>query len=186
MPRSTPSTTASTNGAVNQGGTANTNGHTLEDTMIPMFEHHGFDIVQNADITRDPSVLKDRQRYVIRNAPFTTIYASKGKTEFVIVDLTQLGPDGAPGRKVRVEAKWQQTPGSVDEKYPYMLLNGIYQYPESEIVFVVDGGGYKKQARQWLQDAINNDWLQYREQQHKDIQLMSLAEFMSWFNKEFR
>lgn len=170
---------------VNQGGAANTNGHTLEDAMIPMFQHHGFDIIQNAEIKHDPSILDNKQKYIIRNAPFTTIYASNGKTEFVIVDLTQTDINGIPGRKVRVEAKWQQTPGSVDEKYPYMLLNGIYQYPESEIVFVVDGGGYKKQARKWLQDAIDNDWLEYREKQHKDIQLMSLAEFMVWFNKEF-
>lgn len=73
----------------------------------------------------------------------------------------------------------------LDEKYPYMLLNGIYQYPEKEIIFVVDGGGYKPGARKWLQDQIDNDWLQYKELQHKSIQLMTIAEFVAWFNREF-
>ena len=67
---------------------------------------------------------------------------SVGETTLYIVTL-----GNTYCRTVRVEAKWQQAAGSVDEKYPYMLLNGIYQYPEKEIIFVVDGGGYKPGAR---------------------------------------
>lgn len=67
-----------------QGGIANANGHTLEGAMIPMFEHRGFEIIQYADIKKDPSIVTGKERYVVRNAPFTTIYDSNGKTEFVM------------------------------------------------------------------------------------------------------
>lgn len=87
-------------------------------------------------------------------------------------------------RRVRVEVKFQASAGSVDEKYPYMLLNGIYAYPESEVIFLVDGGGYKPGARKWLQDQIDNDWLEYKEA-GKDIKLMNLGEFIAYFTKEF-
>jgi hypothetical protein len=65
-----------------------------------------------------------------------------------------------------------------------MLLNGIYQYPESEIIFVVDGGGYKPGARKWLEDHIKENWLDYKSK-GKDIKLMSIVEFANWFNHEF-
>ena len=115
------------------------------------------------------------KRYVVKNAHYVTIYNEKGRTEFVIVDDL---------RRIRVEAKYQASAGSVDEKFPYMLLNGIYQYPESEIIFVVDGGGYKPGARKWLEEQIKNNWLSYKEK-GKDIKLMTIAEFINWFNHEF-
>ena len=169
-----------------QGGSlANMQGHIFEDTMIPIFERHGFAVFQNKELEKRPDLLKGRDRYVIRNVPFTTIYEQPGKTEFVIYDRAAVNSDQQSCiRAVRVEAKWQQSAGSVDEKYPYMLLNGIYQYPEKEIVFVVDGGGYKPGARRWLQNRINEDWLKYRER-GKVIQLMTINEFIRWFNAEF-
>lgn len=170
-----------------QGGTrANAQGHLFENIMLPIFQGNDFSVFQHSEIQKNPSMLNGIDRYVIRNVPFTTIYAQSGKTEFVIYDNTAISSSGNTYcRTVRVEAKWQQAAGSVDEKYPYMLLNGIYQYPEKEIIFVVDGGGYKPGARRWLQDQIDNDWLQYKEIQHKSIQLMTIAEFVAWFNREF-
>lgn len=111
----------------------------------------------------------------MKNASYTTIYKERGRTEFVIIDGT---------RKIRVEVKYQATQGSVDEKYPYMLLNGIYQYPENEIIFVVDDGGYKSGARKWLQEQIDKDWLSFKKN-GKDIKLMYISEFVNWFNHEF-
>lgn len=162
-----------------QGGSlANLNGHTFENVMIPLFKAHGFKVIQNYQLIHNAKIIKNVNRYVIRNAPFVTIYNQKGKTEFVIHDEIKK-------RAIRVENKWQQSAGSVDEKYPYMLLNGIYQYPENEIIFVVDGGGYKPGARLWLQNAITNDWLNFKEEEHKDIKLMTISEFITWFNSEF-
>jgi len=157
---------------MNQGSMANMNGKIFEEMMIPIFEAHGFLVINESEI---PKYSPLPERVVIKNASYITIYNERGRTEFVIF---------AGERTIRVEAKYQSAPGSVDEKYPYMLLNGIYKYPEDEIIFVVDGGGYKKGAREWLQNQIDNDWLYYKEQ-GKNIQLMTIAEFMNWFNHTF-
>lgn len=158
---------------ISQGAQANLNGKVFEDMMIPIFIAHGFEIYSESELNKID--LSDKKRYIIKNASYMTIYDSKGHTEFVIVDVP---------RKIRVEAKYQSAPGSVDEKYPYMLLNGIYKYPESEVIFVVDGGGYKPGARDWLQKQIDADWLEFREK-GKDIKLMTITEFMNWFNHSF-
>ena len=163
--------------SITQGAQANLNGKVFENMMIPIFKANGFEIFSEAE-TKKPHIkskLAVLDRYIIKNASYLTIYNEGGKTEFIIVDAT---------RRVRVEAKYQAAAGSVDEKYPYMLLNGIYAYPENEVIFVVDGGGYKPGARKWLQDHIDKNWLDYKSQ-GKDIKLMSIAEFANWFNHEF-
>lgn len=172
---------------IEQGGSrANKSGHIFEDMMLPIFREHGFEIFNNSELKKEPSPLKNVTKYVIKNAPFTTIYNQQGKTEFVICDATAIDENGDNYlRKIRVEAKWQQSTGSVDEKYPYMLLNGIYKYPEREIIFVVDGNGYKPGARKWLEDRVSENWLDYQQQQHKSIKVMKINEFVAWFNKEF-
>ena len=145
--------------------------------LKPFFEDAGFKVFTESELQKEASKngLESLSKYVIKNAKYQTIYNEGGKTEFVIV---------AADRRIRVEAKYQASPGSVDEKYPYMLLNGIYKYPENEIIFVVDGDGYKPGARQWLADSIRDNWLHYKEL-GKDIKLMSIAEFLNWFNHEF-
>lgn len=163
--------------AITQGAQANKNGRVFENMMIPIFKDAGFEIFSEAEL-KNPKIkarVSALDRYIIKNASYITIYNEGGKTEFVIVDAS---------RRIRVEAKYQSAPGSVDEKYPYMLLNGIYQYPESEIIFVVDGGGYKAGARKWLEDNIKDNWLDYKSK-GKDIKLMTIAEFAGWFNREF-
>ncbi len=163
--------------AISQGAQANKNGRVFENMMVPIFKDAGFEVFVESEL-KTPTIqekVSTLQRYVIKNAAYTTIYNEGGKTEFVIVE---------GNRRIRVEAKYQSTAGSVDEKYPYMLLNGIYQYPENEIIFVVDGGGYKPGARQWLEDHIKNNWLDYQST-GKIIKLMTIAEFANWFNHEF-
>ena len=164
--------------AISQGAQANKNGKVFEQMMIPIFKNSGFEIFKETDLTKKSVKAKlaaGLKKYVITNASYITIYASGGRTEFVIVD---------DPRRIRVEAKYQTAAGSVDEKFPYMLLNGIYQYPESEIIFVVDGGGYKQGARDWLKNKIAENWLDYKSN-GKDIKLMTITEFANWFNHEF-
>lgn len=158
---------------ISQGAQANLNGKVFENMMLPLFQANGFKVFRQAELkkVKTPNI----SRYVIRNAPYTTIYGEVGRTEFLIVDKN---------RHVRVEAKYQASQGSVDEKYPYMLLNGIYAYPEKEIIFVIDGGGYKPGALKWLKKSIENNWLDFKGND-KDIKLMNIAEFLNWFNHEF-
>lgn len=163
---------------ITQGAQANLNGKVFEEMMIPIFKANGFEIFNESQLNKDKKLqehLSSIDKYVIKNASYITIYNEGGRTEFLIIYKE---------RKIRVEAKYQASPGSVDEKYPYMLLNGIYKYPEKEVIFVVDGGGYKIGALTWLREQINNNWLDYK-QKGKDIKLMSIVEFVNWFNHEF-
>lgn len=145
---------------ITQGAQANLNGRVFEKMLILIFEANKFKIFPESEVNKKPNLLKGLTRCVLKNVSYITIYGERGKTEFVIIDNSL---------KVRVEAKYQVSQGSVDEKYPYMLLNGIYQYPEKEIIFIVDGGGYKHGARKWLKKYIENNWLDYKiiRQRHK-------------------
>lgn len=70
-----------------------------------------------------------------------------------------------------IESKWQQTAGSVDEKYPYLVEN-INKLPYKTLI-VIDGGGYKKGAEEWL-----------RKQQNDKLQVMNIVEFLKWTNND--
>ena len=70
-----------------------------------------------------------------------------------------------------IESKWQQTSGSVDEKYPYLVAN-INKLPYKTLI-VIDGGGYKKGAEEWL-----------RKQQNDKLHVMNIAEFLKWTNND--
>lgn len=55
-----------------------------------------------------------------------------------------------------IESKWQQSPGSVDEKFPYLVANIQDIYPYKTII-VLDGGGYKKGAEEWLRSQVKDN-----------------------------
>ena len=53
---------------------------------------------------------------LVRRVPYQSIYGHRGVTEFLAVSASR-------GLAVRIECKWQQSQGSVDEKFPYLYLN---------------------------------------------------------------
>lgn len=167
------------NGGMSQGARANTNGHTCENVLVPLFEANGYAVVAWGEYKRTAA---SRARYdameklVIKQYPYVSIYDHKGKTEFLVRNKIL-------DREIRVEVKWQQSAGSVDEKYPYLWLNAVYAYPENEIVLIVDGGGYKPGARQWLAQVCAKRWL-LDDKPSKRVSVMSLAEFIVFFNRE--
>lgn len=48
-----------------------------------------------------------------------------------------------------IQCKWQASSGSVEEKYPFEVLN--IQRSEFPTVIVLDGGGYSDGAKSWLE-----------------------------------
>ena len=72
----------------------------------------------------------------------TSIYETKRKCDFLVINQAKF-PDG-----LIIECKWQQSNGSVDEKYPFTIFN-IFKIGVPTII-LLDGGGYKKQAMEWL------------------------------------
>lgn len=75
-------------------------------------------------------------------------------------------------KKLIIESKWQQSAGSVDEKYPYLILNIQMKYPCKSIL-LLDGGGYKKGAEDWIRSQIGNNL----------VNVFNMSEFQKWSNK---
>jgi len=70
-----------------------------------------------------------------------------------------------------IESKWQESKGSVDEKFPFLVANIRERYPHATIV-VLDGGGYKKQANLWLRAQIDR----------RLLHVFNMQEFQRWSN----
>jgi PD-(D/E)XK nuclease superfamily protein len=71
-----------------------------------------------------------------------------------------------------IEVKWQQSTGSVDEKFPYLALNIKECYPCPALV-IADGGGQRPGALHWLRGQVDGNLMA----------VFSLAEFMAWANR---
>jgi hypothetical protein len=95
-------------------------------------------------------------RYVIRNYPHPSLYGTRGTKEAFIVAADASGvfvvdDDGLA--RIVMEAKWQESSGSVDEKLPY-IWEAFLASPVRNWVVVLDGRYWKtdrgKAAVAWL------------------------------------
>lgn len=157
-----------------QGNQANQTGNVLEQTIASTFASKGFEVLMYREWIKHPDA--HSSDLLLKNVPYDTIYGHKGNTEFLLkserLDL-----------EVRIECKWQQVAGSVDEKFPYLYLNCIETMSENEIILIVDGGGYKAGALAWLKAAVQER--RYQTDPAKEIRVFSLVEFLTWANKNF-
>ncbi len=162
---------------IKQGGLANSSGNTLEKMVIATFESKGFEVVMYRKWITNQE--KYSQELLLRNVPYETIYGHNGNTEFLIkserYDLD-----------IRIECKWQQSSGSVDEKFPYLYLNCIEKMPESTIIIIVDGGGAKLGSVEWLKAAASSSRYWKDDEPKKQILVMDLQGFIIWANNTFR
>lgn len=158
-----------------QGNAANSSGNVLEQTVISTMTAKGFVSVSYSEWVKHPDAYDGE--LLLKNVPYDTIYGHNGKTEFLLKSASR-------GLEIRIECKWQQAAGSVDEKFPYLYLNCVETMPESHIIILVDGGGYKQGAINWLNTAVNSR--RYQSQNNgKIIQVMNLVEFIRWANINF-
>jgi hypothetical protein len=160
----------------NQGGLANNQGRTLESTIISTLQQKGFIVVPFSKWKENPAAFD--AEILLTNVPYETIYGHKGKTEFKIVSK-HFG-------EYRIECKWQQSSGSVDEKFPYLYLNCIEKMPEENIIIIIDGQGAKQGAVEWLQQAARQKLYTNEITKSKNIKVMSLVGFITWANQTFR
>lgn len=149
---------------MNQGSKANYNGKKSEAICLKMLTDRGFVVAKNKD--------EKAEKWVMENAPFTSIYGHNAKTEFVI---------GFNNREIRIEIKTQNAAGSVDEKLPYVLLNAIEAYPENETIIILEGNGFKNGAKEWVYKMVEDNWFDYK-QKGKTIQVMNLNDFGKWLD----
>lgn len=145
----------------------------LEQTIIPVLQKKGFSVA--SFINWQNSKDKYGDELLLLNVPYTTIYGHKGRTGFLLKSKKY-------NLEIRIECKWQQSAGSVDEKFPYLYLNCIEAMKEEKIFIILDGNGYRKEAKQWLKNSIENN--KYKNKENKKcITLFNLTEFLSWVNK---
>jgi hypothetical protein len=161
---------------MHKGTTSNVTGSQLEVAVKTVLTGKGFKLVKYKEWEKS----KDRfgDELVIENAPFTTIYGHKGKTEFLLVSVKY-------DLRIRIEWKWQQVAGSVDEKLPYLYLNVIEAMPEDSVMILIDGSGWKAGAIQWLKEAVEKRKYTQTENKSKEIFVFTLTEFFTWANKMF-
>lgn len=78
---------------------------------------------------------------------------------------------GVPGYDsgLIIESKWQDTGGSVDEKYPYLVANVKECFPYPAMV-VLHGNGCRPGASEWLRRQVGGNL----------VAVYSMEEFMSW------
>ena len=98
-----------------------------------------------------------------------SIYETKRKCDFLV-----LNPDKFPDGLI-IECKWQESNGSVDEKYPFTLFNIIKIAVPT--VILLDGGGYKPAAMKWLKDQVGSD--------RALIGVFNMSEFQTKVNNGF-
>lgn len=151
-------------------------GNTLEKTVIGALQTKGFQIESYHNWLKDPK--KYSREILLMHVPFESIYNHKGRTEFLLKSEKYK-------LEIRIECKWQQTSGSVDEKLPYLYLNAIEKMPEDHIVVVIDGKGWKKGAIEWLKQAASEKKYTTIINRDKKIEILTLTEFMTWMNDTF-
>lgn len=159
-----------------KGTKSNISGNQLEVAVKTVLTGKGFELVKYR--TWEKSKEKYGNELLLENIPFTTVYEHHGNTEFLLVSEKY-------DLKIRIECKWQQVKGSVDEKLPYLYLNTIEAMPEKSIMILIDGAGWKSGAIKWLKDAVNMKKYTTEENRDKDILVFSLTDFFTWANKTF-
>lgn len=160
----------------NGGTTANHHGSNIESLVENLFKSKHYECEKYSTYIKNPTAYSTN--ILLKNVPFFSIYEHRGKTEFLVKSASR-------ENDIRIECKWQQSAGSVDEKLPYLYLNCVESFPEKEIIIIIDGGGFKEGAIRWLRDAVENR--KYMdENDDKIIRVFNIAEFITWFNRNIK
>lgn len=160
-----------------KGALASNQGSILEQTVESTFSKKGFQVLRYREWARNPD--KYSKDLLLKNCPFKNIYNHDGNTEFLLKSKTY-------DCEIRIECKWQQSSGSVDEKFPYLYLNCIDAMPEKHIIIIVDGGGAREGAVSWLKEVASKNKYTSAENSDKQIEVLTLTEFIQWANIRFR
>lgn len=152
------------------GGQANKTGSTLELFVERLLEDNGYTLFPNhkAQLFSNRKTVGGKQ-YSSQVPCGTSIYESPRKCDFLVLNKDKF-PDG-----LIIECKWQQSSGSVDEKYPFTVFN-ILKIGAPTII-LLDGGGYKKTAMEWLKSQASPD--------RALIGVYNMADFQKMVNSGF-
>lgn len=149
-----------------QGREANHSGNWLESILRRELSSRGFLFRPHNDDGDNLDMFA--ARIVVTNVPYTSLYGCVSRSEFVITDGV---------RKIRAECRQQSSPGSVDEKFPYLLRNAIECAPENEVLILYGGDGARAAAISWLKREA-------AKAERKKIHIVNINEFVSWVRRE--
>ena len=136
---------------MNQGAKANRAGHSAEQIIACVLQEHGFEFKRQYKICK-------------------SIYGHPVRVDFLIENAEGY-PDG-----LAIECKWQDASGSVDEKFPYLVLNIKERFP-CPAVIMVDGAGQRPGSIEWIRSQIDG---------HQLIAVFTIGEFLSWVLREIK
>jgi hypothetical protein len=122
-----------------QGAKANKSGNTAEEVIATVLRGYGVKFEQQKRIG-------------------VSIYGHEMRADFYLPDLDLI-----------IESKWQDTPGSADEKLPYLVANIRERYPYPAML-VLGGIGWKRGAKEWVRQQVDD----------KLIGVMTIEQFMKW------
>lgn len=133
---------------INSGKRANKSGNRLEQFVEHILQQEGYKEFWN----HKEQVFENRhavggKQYAKQVPCGMSIYETKRKCDFLVINKEKF-PEG-----LIIECKWQQSNGSVDEKYPFALFN-IFKIGVPTII-LLDGGGYKPSAMKWLKEQAD-------------------------------
>ncbi len=161
-----------------QGGSyAVSSGRILEGIVENSLVTKGLIVVPYKDWIKNKSAYGDE--LLIKKVPYEGLYKHASHTEFLVISR-------ARNIETRIECKWQQSSGSVDEKFPYLFLNCTEKMTEPHIIVLLDGGGAKQGAIDWFKrscESFNNN---SGKESGRRVELMSTVEFLQWVNNTFR
>ncbi len=161
-----------------QGGSyANSSGGTLEGLVEFALAKKGFTVVRYKEWNSSPN--KFGEEILLKNVPYEGLYKHASATEFVLMSKNY-------NLNTRIECKWQQVSGSVDEKLPYLFLNCSEKMLEPHVIILLDGGGAKAGAIEWLRESCLNFNLKELGTTKRRIDLMNMTEFVQWVNSVFK
>jgi len=172
------------------GKQANESGNAWEAWVKIVAQKHGFHILPYAERKKHIPILGE-EGYVWLRAPYLTIYQTektpKANSEFVFETTSE---------RIRVECKWQNDAGSVDEKYLFMYLNAVLTIEEPTIIFALGGSHFVesergRDIRQWLINVCKNppSWLSedaIQRWKSKELLVLDNNSFERWFRERFK
>lgn len=146
-----------------QGTRANYTGNQLQKFIFNTLTQKGYFLVDRKHF--NPAKYMEQAIFCPEFPVGENIYGTPTTCDFILYH-PQKHPDC-----LIIEAKWQQSAGSVDEKFPFLVANIKEKYPHATVI-VLDGGGYRDKAEDWLRGQVND----------KLLKVMNMREFQKWAN----
>ena len=123
---------------------ANTTEKKLEDLVENILKHNDYFFIDKNKYMASKKIL-EQKIYSKQLIIGKTIYNTNRKCDFITYNpFTE--------KEIIIECKWQDVAGSVDEKYPFLVLN--IKKLDVDTIIVLDGKGYKEAAKERLKEQV--------------------------------